>query len=421
MSNYNKVGPVLIGDGLNVALPSATTLATIQKGDLFVVNEAGGIVVNVAAASAISRNSGVRIVQGTGPGKFDKTPLIRGIYTSKYNGNVYAAPAEQLTYVGFNAVSGLGTIAVLDNTSYELRSLYLDDRRIHGEKQTLDVFNYTTPATGSSLSNLAFGILSNTEQRFYNLPGGTANIKYEVVSNGTYTVETPTLTVVNQSNIVTASGATTVVAGDTIRIGGAGASFAIYTVKSVAGTAITLNNLYAGASGAAIPFGKMTVQTLFGFKLTGLPVAPNSVDTYTKVQFTSSFGITNDDSNYVTVADITKTFNGQGYWEQVKDAEYFAQGYKGVMNRTLFPVPTYPAYFVAGANYDTVVIEYTDVVNGNFQDTATVPLQTTIYIPQVTVPAATGEQAGYTTVTDFVAILNGYFATVVGFSPINTF
>jgi len=422
MSNYTRVGRVLIGDGANVALPANTTLQTISAGDLFVTDEGGNILANAAAAAAISRSAGVRVIQGTGPGKFVGSGLIRGMYTSGYRGGIYAAPSEQVSYLGFNAVAGTDNLAVLDNTEYQLTVAYLDGRRFHGEQQTRDVYHYKTPATGSSLSDLAFGILRQAEQRYFPLSGGTNNVKIEVVSNGTYTVSLTTLSVINGSATVTSSAASGYVAGDTIRIGGATAPFAVYTIKSVTGNVIVLNNIYAGPSATAVAYGKMTVITSYGFKLTGLAIAPNiPTDTYTKVQFDSSFGISTDNGNYVVATTTQKMFPGNGYWEQVKDAYFFAAGWLGVTNRTVFPIPQYASYYVQGANYDTIVIEHSDEVRGDFQDTQNNPLKTIIYIAQVTVPAATTEQAGYTTVTDFVAILNGYFATSVGFPAINTF
>ena len=426
MSNYTRVGLTLIGDGANVALPASTTLPTISAGDLFVTDENNNILANATASAAISRSAGVKIIQGTGPGKFISTDLIRGMYTSNYTGKVYAAPTEQITYVGYDAVAGTGNLAVLDNTSYELIVALLDGRRIHGEQQTRSVYSYKTPATGSSLSNLAFGVLYNSEQRLLqSLPGGTNYVKVEVVSNGTHTVlaASATLTTTYGSPTVIASaGGHGVVAGDTIRIGGAGATFGIYTVKSVNGTSITLNNIYVGASATAVPAGKMTVITSYGFKLSGLAVPTNiPTDTYTKVQFDASFGIADVDTNYVQVSTQQKVFYGQGYWEQVKDAQFNSQAYLGITNRTLFPVVPMPTYYVVGATYDTVVIEYSSDTRGDFQDTQNDPKKAIIYIAQVTVPAASGEQAGYTTATDFVSILNGYFSTTVGFPAISSF
>ncbi len=425
MSNYTRVERVLIGDGANAALPANTTLPTMAAGDLFLLDEQNNIVANVAAANAIPKAGVVKIAQGLGNGKIRLSSDIRGSYTSGYRGKVYAAPTEQITYVGYDPVANAGTIAVLDNTNYRLDVVYLDGRRIHGEQQTRDLFYYYTPLTGSSLVNLAFGIQKATEIKFNTLPGGQGNVSVEVVTNGTYTslATGATITATNGSKILTASNTThALVAGDLVRIGGSPATNGVYQVESVAGATINLTTIYQGVSGTGLAAGEMSVVTAYGFKLTGIAVPTNiPFDTYTKVQFDASFGKSTDDLDYVTVTTTQKMFPGTGYWEQVKDAEYFAQGNLGVTNRTLFPVKQLSTYYVVGATYDTVVIEHYDEVRADFQDTQNNPIQTTIYIARVTVPAASGEQAGYTTVTDFVAILNGYFSTVVGFTAINTF
>lgn len=424
MSNYTRVERVMIGDGANAATPANTTLPTMAKGDLFLLDEFNNIVTTVTAAQALPKTGAVTVAMGLGGGNIRLSSRIRGMYTSAYVGRVYTAPTEQITYVGYNAVAGSGTISVADNTEYLLRVAYLDDRRIHGEKLTKDDYFYTTPVTGSSLSNLAFGILSNTEQRYNDLPGGTGLISIEVVSNGTYTaLAAGTVSATNGSKIVIASsGSHGVVAGDTIRIGGSGATFGIYTVASVSGTTINLNNIYQGVTGTGLAAGKMTVITAFGFKLTGLAKTPNiPIDTYEKVAFKASFGVSTNDLDLVASTTTQNMTWGNGYWEQVKDSEYFAQGYLGITNRTLFPVKQANTYYVQGATYDTIVINHHAEERADFQDTQNNPLQTTIYIQQVTVPAASGEQAYSGGTTDFVAILNGYFSTVVGFPAITTF
>ena len=426
MSNYNKVERVLIGDGVNIALPSATTTSTIAAGDLFLLNEAGAILVDSTASAAIPRSSGVYVAVGLGGGKIRLSSFIRGMYTSQYKGTKYAAPSEQVTYVGFDAVAGAGSIAVLDNTGYLLRVQQLDSRRIHGEKATKTDYSYTTPSTGSNIGNLAFSILDlATSSRFANLYAGSTDVAVEVVANATYTAlsATATLTTVFGSPTVVASvSGHGLIPGSIVRIGGAGATFAVYTVKSVNGAIITLTTAYTGVSGTVVAAGVLTAIVGYGFKLTGLPLAPNvPIDLYQKVQFIASFGISADDSNSVATSTPIKMFVGSGYWELVKDDEYFAQGYIGITNRTLFPVKQSPTYYSRTATYNSVIITHNNVTGSNFQDNQENPLQTTIYIAQVGGTAATGEQSFAGTTTDFLAILNGYFATSVGFPAITIF
>lgn len=81
----------------------------------------------------------------------------------------------------------------------------------------------------------------------------------------------------------------------------------------------------------------------------------NAIDEYYQV----NFKVTLLSNNYSTstVTYTTTATPGNGTWQRVRDAEKKAQGYKGVTNRTYFPVFTPAMRTVASTNYDSIVIE----------------------------------------------------------------
>jgi hypothetical protein len=82
----------------------------------------------------------------------------------------------------------------------------------------------------------------------------------------------------------------------------------------------------------------------------------NAIDEYYQVNFKVTL-LSNNFTAATTVVYTTAATPGNGTWQRVRDAEKIAQSYKGVMNRTHFPVFTPTMRTVASTNYDTIVIE----------------------------------------------------------------
>jgi len=63
--------------------------------------------------------------------------------------------------------------------------------------------------------------------------------------------------------------------------------------------------------------------------------------------------------------------------------------------------------------YDSIEITHSEIMKGDFQDIYTSPLLTEIYIPS----GSTQDDATPAN-NNFKAVMNGYFATVLGFTAV---
>jgi hypothetical protein len=83
----------------------------------------------------------------------------------------------------------------------------------------------------------------------------------------------------------------------------------------------------------------------------------DSIDEYYQVNFKVFLTSANWGTATTPIVYTTKPFPGNGTWKIVRDKEKFAQSYKGITNRTFFPVIKPAMRTVASTNYDCIVIE----------------------------------------------------------------
>jgi hypothetical protein len=154
--------------------------------------------------------------------------------------------------------------------------------------------------------------------------------------------------------------------------------------------------------------------------LTALPTIDNegvnSLNEYSRqsidasVYYTTEFDIFAYNNYYKeTGANITKEIgtNGNGYWKVVRDRENRALGYKGILNRTAYPVilpalnvvnkDTITAGTIVYGGYNTFVIEYNnEYLSNDNQYRKNTPLADEIY-----------SDAGTSVETAFLAFITG--------------
>jgi hypothetical protein len=103
------------------------------------------------------------------------------------------------------------------------------------------------------------------------------------------------------------------------------------------------------------------------FTLTGLAIPEcnatvNDIEEYRQVNFDAFVTYVDSTDQEVTLgatkAYTTKPYPGIGTWQQVRDMEKVALGYKGITNKTHFPVIKPDMQTVKSITYDLVVIEH---------------------------------------------------------------
>jgi hypothetical protein len=133
------------------------------------------------------------------------------------------------------------------------------------------------------------------------------------------------------------------------------------------------------------------------------------IDKFSQVDFDMYLLYVNSSGNWQNISTtsqtITATDHGQGTWEQVRDLEKAAKGYRGFTNRTTFPVQEPTTYTVKDETYDLLVIESDKSYLSSDSWQRQTPLTTVVAIPN---PASANQM------TDVLAVLNPWFASCPG-------
>ena len=416
MSNYNNVNKVLIGDGANVG--AITKISGIQKGDLFILNEAGTIVATNAAALALPKHERITIAAGIAAGQAILSSPIQGNTVSKYEGKAYVAPSERVVILGYNGTGSTG-ISVSAGEEYRLRVAVKDSNRPNGQRTTLAADVVYPAATGATAASVAAGVACMYYQKDFGTNYAEGKVKLERVSNGSRSAFPNTAAVELGSDVVTIT-AHVLAVGTPIRLDVAaqGVNSPVYIVSEVIdANTIKLDAPYQGATGtiALANSGSLATVTEWGFKLTGEAQSGLAgVDEYEWINFNAVFSATDAEiSGAATFTELTALNPGQGYYKQVRDREEAAKGYLGDTSKRRFDDNRIASVVVEGQAYDSIVISHANVIGGDMQDTYRAPLQTEIYIPD-------GSDQGLNSGNNFLHILNGFLgASNVGFANIS--
>jgi hypothetical protein len=405
----NRVNRVLV---TNVeADNTGTTIPTIINGDILILNRANAVLTGTPTITSAVDNNIIKIAQGIATGKAIVSHDIDLRNISSVRRMVYTAPAEQVTYTGYNGTSGaLGSVSgafPLNSTEYFLTFVMKDDQRVAASmRQSRRKFNYVSAPSGDTAQTIAATLVRHANRDKFIAP----YISSVLVTDGTFTALTNSAAVVNASKIVTST-AHGLSAGDFVRIGGTGTTIPVYKVASITSSSVfVLDTPYQGATAtvASANIGKMTVIVSVGIQSTGLVVAYNGIDLYQKVSF--DMGVYSEGYVAETVTYSTVLNYGQGFWQQVRDMEYFAQGYLGFSNRVQFPVSTIPATrAVLNNTYNVVVIEHVDVHTGDLQGAMRSPVTTVIPFYSSTAPTASTKETTFMSILSSLAESAGVF------------
>lgn len=178
MFNSKNTTKLLIGKDIARSSPIQITdkdaANYIADGEILILNETGGIM--TAATDTVADSASITIIQGRGgangfkfSNKIDGDKVIRATAVS------YSAPAEQVTYVGYDAVATSGSIDAQAFTDYKLTIVYTHDTDLYAQQTNSRVFYYTTGAapTQQEIAE-AFRDMINAED-FYNAVAATVN------------------------------------------------------------------------------------------------------------------------------------------------------------------------------------------------------------------------------------------------------
>jgi hypothetical protein len=327
----NTKRPFHVFVGRNVTA-DATGVANLDNGEIIFIKRNGNM---LAPGDTIADSDGFSIMQGTATlGDIEVSGFIQGKNITKWEGKSYAAPVEQVIYIGNNGTVGdIEDSTLLNETLYALTIVFKFDKDILPCRQDRYTFEYTTDAS-ATVAELVLAFVAAINAHPY------------------------------CSQFVVAAAV--------------GANIGI----SLTGLAQTYNE----NSGYK--------QTTFDVFLDEAFTQATWIDSYGYIKVDGAAPTT---TNAVSIAPVP----GVGTYALLNDLEEYAQGYKGVFNKTHWPVPSYPTYGVSGATYDVYVIEHEHNHQGvELQGQTTSPRKEYIFIP-----------AGTALGTYVESVLNPYMAS----------
>ena len=316
----------------------------------------------LTAGTTYNNSKFIRIVQRSGT-NLVRSARIDGANVLSFKGLSYAAPQEQISYIGYNGSSG--AIDASGTKDYVLRLIFKHDKAHFSEQSNTRIYRYPNPLAVTYTDS---AVVSFFAKEIANDLGAKKDAKVEILNSNAGAASTSasgTITFTNGSVTVTTSGttpATDYPVGSYIRFGTA-VTDPVYLVAAVSNSAqtITLNHPYQGTSGTLTVTNHEYITSAnaiaadFGIKLTGLAQDFLALKLpYTKVKFDvtlSGWGTTTIDK-----AQESKPGSGVGY--QVVELEQFAIGNEGAVDRFNVSAPVGRQDAVGTSNYDIITIEY---------------------------------------------------------------
>lgn len=324
---------------LTSALPAVGNVITptnIVEGALVLVDLANRRISTAPAGTDF------RIAQGQGVNKpLLLTPIMNQARISKTVG-AHRAAKQQITIVGYNPATGVGSLPVANDTSYFIK-IRKNDNDAANRSQPNSLFaQFKTDANGTQ-KELAFGLAKNGEVNFKDEPAN-GYLKFEVLCDeaGAATgaaADTVTGNKGSRDLLFTDTAANSSVialsVGDLIRLGTTTSDETFLVTAStvaVTGGIATLDRpLKADVSllGTTVEYITSAAASAaeFGVRLTGVK---GNFDVarfrnYYAHRFTATFSDTTTPVNHIQGA-----FDGVGVYEKVAMDEYMTYGFEGM-------------------------------------------------------------------------------------------
>lgn len=423
MTTQNSVMQLLVGKNIartasvTATDPAASTYAATGE---IVVTDVSGTVLNSTTVLAVNK---IKIVQSQGATlpSID-SPVIDLSAIKSYASKLYTAPVVQVDYIGYDAVTGVGDINVLNSNGYEI--LIHDLNSSSYGSIGVDVFGFYVSAVTAVKSDINDGLAINLYQNI-------AHIVYrpflvERVSSSTFTTSTSatgTATYTKGSVIVTTSGttpATDFPVGTYVRVGTLATtttSLPIYKVIAVsnANQTITLDQPFQGASGTAATtaFAFATSTTVnagsLGIKLTGNPtvyITPQQTEPYVNRWITTM----RNSGSTPAVNEVGAT-EGIGSYPYTATLEYFLEGNEGFIARNNIPYINPRANVLSTGTYNFLSLEWSNAKTGHIFNQEAAMKQLLIAF-DFTPTAAPTQVTGV--VTSVQTVLNAWISASIG-------
>lgn len=367
MQAQRNVANILIANSGATNLTAAgnidSYLSAMYVGEPAVVSPAGKV---IDATGTLPPE--FKIVTKLTNGELNYSDLLVAKRIKAINVTKYAAPTNQVDYVGYNGTAN--AIDVINNNIYSVKLIILPDDIAGFMQQKIKEGFYETDSTATQreiATGLTKSLISNFSREPEKVKFGVDRIKFERINSGALAdaIATATLTVSKGSKAVVFSADATaiVTVGSLLRIGGTGAGTApVYVVTAVTGTGATavytLDIPYQGES-EVVAHGNVETVTEgnWGIKIS------SSTYSYDEPKFRYNQPIWKtwtQDMGSTVVTEGARAYRGNGDWKQVDAMEQLFLGNEGNYYRAQVPSPYFRKETVANRTYGIIEFEFTD-------------------------------------------------------------
>jgi hypothetical protein len=265
------------------------------------------------------------------------------------------ARTEQITYVGYNGVSG--SLDAANATYYSLGIVLNHTFGVLNNSPLMKTIPFKS--TAATQSNIAAGLVNAGAVSFAR--GVNKDIKFERINSGAQ------LNAMASATAAVVNGSLTCFVGSILRMGTSGAGTApCYIVKSIdgAGLVVVLDQPYQGATDATFAHG--TIETVtegdWGIKMTGVSITDANFSPTTDTPYVVDFDVELSE-NFVLpeVTYNTKSDIGFGTYQLVSFDEAF--GLFNDKDKQVSAYPVQPGHVfetVSGSTYNLIEFEASD-------------------------------------------------------------
>jgi len=319
-------------------------------------------------------------------GVLHKTPIFLGsqIANAAYLADI--ARVEQLTYLGYNGVSG--EMDDSNSTYFGLKVVLNHTFGTLNNSPLIKTIPYKTIAA-SSQNDLARGLALAGQKAFDRAPN--RDVIFDAVCNegvtaancfdNNVTVVKGATTFTVGTNLQYNTAAGTAVAGDFVRLGGAAATrfttpaatalgSAVYKIISIDTLTVTVDRKITVASGTYTAAGDMAevitaaegAAADWGLRMDGNTPAQTTFNPLTDTPFVVDFAVLSDDFDTAEVTYTTGAFLGAGLYDIISSQEAYTQFQDKMRHVSAYPSHTPRIDAVNTGTYDVFSFDVTDAV-----------------------------------------------------------
>jgi hypothetical protein len=352
--------------GADLARSAGATAGTLASPGILadgeiVITDASNVI--LSTATVLTTNTPIKIVMGRGTTEnLWESQLFTYNDITNYTGTAYAAKVQQVSYYGFNGVTGVGSFQAINNNYYSLVVSFYE--LVSQEASALMnpiIVDFLSDASATQ-GEVANGLYRNlVRQLSYWTRRPILAELLNANAGAATTGATGTLTATQGSPIVTATVSATAefAAGDYVRFG-TGVNDPVYLIASAVGTTLTLDVPFQGASGSFVAGAAEYITAAlanaanFGIKVTGLN-QPFILDSRPYGLVTFQIGISGGGTTNLSYQ--VGAFMGHGTFEQMRTLEAASWRNQGqIYTYTEFPPTTVLTDLIAAQNHSTLDI-----------------------------------------------------------------